>query len=127
VTNALAGIAEEPLIAAEASRKHAEGNIWTDCRTFVGKLAGSGRHQNLMNSDKDLVRRISEQTPKSLNGRDQMTAHNQCVRRSGVPRNSGIKIQVFASFVNGHSETPQKFGPKQIKRLAIISEWQGAA
>jgi hypothetical protein len=31
--NNLAGVAKETFIAAEASRKHAEGNIWTDCRT----------------------------------------------------------------------------------------------
>src|ERR1700674_1373736 len=44
--NDLAGIAKEPLIAAEASRKHAEGNIWIDCRAFDGELAGSGRDRN---------------------------------------------------------------------------------
>jgi hypothetical protein len=45
--NNLAGIAKEPLYATEASRKHAEGNIWTDCRAFVGELVGSGgRHRD---------------------------------------------------------------------------------
>jgi hypothetical protein len=45
--NDLAEIPKEQVIAAEASRKHAEGNIWTDCRTFVGELAGGGgRHRN---------------------------------------------------------------------------------
>jgi hypothetical protein len=45
--NDFVGIAEEQLITAEASRKHAKGNTWTDCRTFVGELAGScGRHRN---------------------------------------------------------------------------------
>jgi hypothetical protein len=44
--NHLAEIAKELFFAAEASRKHAEGNIWTDCRTFVGELAASIRHRN---------------------------------------------------------------------------------
>jgi hypothetical protein len=33
--NDLAEVAKEPLIAAEASRKHPAGNIRTDCRVLV--------------------------------------------------------------------------------------------
>jgi hypothetical protein len=43
--NDFAGLTREPLIAAEASRKHATGNTWTDCRAPVYPL--SRKHRTL--------------------------------------------------------------------------------
>jgi hypothetical protein len=41
--NELAGLANEPLVAAEATRKHPARNIWTDCRALVAPGAWSPR------------------------------------------------------------------------------------